>query len=365
MTNAQPTAQAGATIHIKDWHYSSDDHIYIQQTTETDYIEDAACRNCGSELQPLYRVENVEGQVGATLGLCATCMFSGFIRNLSPEWYDRHFRDQWLSRDARPPDLHASNEAYKWIKDFIPSKGRVLDVGCGNGTQLLCFEQLGYEVTGVEPSRKQTAIARETLKGNVITQPSEEYFAEPRKGGFDVIYFFNVLEFTADPFSLIESALGNLEEDGVLMLHTGQLYAKNPIQCAHLGLHRSYVSAPSLLHFADRNALQLVFLNELPLVAILTRSALPLGILQRKKSKRIASSSFLTKLLSHISGELGLRARGRDFLLRKRYHFYDRKIRMKILEMNPAWKQPAAGSLHALLPLRIVHRGSSLPILLK
>jgi len=51
------------------------------------------------------------------------------------------------------------------LKEILPSKGQILDVGCGIGKHVKAFKELGYEVDGLDQSKKAIEYAR-TLNPN-------------------------------------------------------------------------------------------------------------------------------------------------------------------------------------------------------
>lgn len=83
-------------------------------------------------------------------------------------------------------------------------RGRLLDVGCGNGIFLATMKELGWEVAGVEPDRQAARVAREQFGLNVHVGTLEEAgFAD---GTFDAITMSHVVEHLADPIMHLENA---------------------------------------------------------------------------------------------------------------------------------------------------------------
>jgi len=54
------------------------------------------------------------------------------------------------------------------ISKFLPSKGKLLDVGCGTGRISEYFSRCGYEITAIDNSESMFAIARKRLKGSRV-----------------------------------------------------------------------------------------------------------------------------------------------------------------------------------------------------
>jgi 2-polyprenyl-3-methyl-5-hydroxy-6-metoxy-1,4-benzoquinol methylase len=97
-------------------------------------------------------------------------------------------------------------------------KGRLLDVGCGNGLFLDQMRQLGWEVVGVEPDREAVSVAREKL-GLVVFHGSLEEVKFP-DGHFDAITMNHVIEHVPDPIGLLKECRRVLSSGGKLVVAT-------------------------------------------------------------------------------------------------------------------------------------------------
>ncbi|MFK5948609.1 MAG: class I SAM-dependent methyltransferase [Methylococcales bacterium] len=96
------------------------------------------------------------------------------------------------------------------------NKGKLLDVGCGNGEFLQLAKQYGWEVTGVDFDVKAVAAARyaglDIRHGGIDEiKPSEK---------FDFISLSHVIEHVFDPVELLKQCALLLTDDGVLWLET-------------------------------------------------------------------------------------------------------------------------------------------------
>lgn len=92
--------------------------------------------------------------------------------------------------------------------------GRLLDVGCYDGGFLLAAQQLGFAGTGVEPSARGAALARE--RGlTIVAAPFEQAeFAAP----FDAITFIHSLEHFENPRQALSLARRHLQPNGALLV---------------------------------------------------------------------------------------------------------------------------------------------------
>lgn len=96
---------------------------------------------------------------------------------------------------------------------------RVLDVGCGNGSELaLPLARLGFQVTGIDihaPSiehAKQMGVGVANL--NYVCGPVEELDSPP----CDVAILSEVLEHLKEPRRLLSTALEHLKKNGVIIV---------------------------------------------------------------------------------------------------------------------------------------------------
>ena len=83
---------------------------------------------------------------------------------------DERFRagvEQWESNLGSVRNLVRQELVGRQLGEFLPEPEpsvRVLDVGCGQGTQVLRLAELGYDVTGIDPEKRLLEIARQGLQ---------------------------------------------------------------------------------------------------------------------------------------------------------------------------------------------------------
>lgn len=76
----------------------------------------------------------------------------------------------WRQRLGLVRDVVRQELVHRQLIDHLPDLGsatavRVLDIGCGQGTQLLRLAIAGYHVTGLDPSRELLALAEKAVVG--------------------------------------------------------------------------------------------------------------------------------------------------------------------------------------------------------
>ena len=162
---------------------------------------------------------------------CGACDAIFLHPGLSPEeerkFYAAEFEGFMRGRagDAggwTQPERHiAANQAtvsrrMRYLKEVLPSRGRVLEVGCSSGFMLYPLMEAGHDCVGIEPS----GVFRDYLQARgVDCHDSHEALlaAATADGGFDAIMHFFVLEHVADPEAFLRAQLEMLRPGGVLV----------------------------------------------------------------------------------------------------------------------------------------------------
>jgi 2-polyprenyl-3-methyl-5-hydroxy-6-metoxy-1,4-benzoquinol methylase len=106
---------------------------------------------------------------------------------------------------------------------------RVLEIGCGLGTDATNFARHGAEYSAVELSDASLELTKKRfevggLKGRFVQGNAEEVDRLLAGSRFDLIYSFGVIHHTPNPRAVIESARRLIAPDGELRI---MLYAKN------------------------------------------------------------------------------------------------------------------------------------------
>jgi SAM-dependent methyltransferase len=98
----------------------------------------------------------------------------------------------------------------------LPRRGRLMDIGCGNGSLLHNFAERHREwrMTGTEHDRRNEAhlAAIDGFEGLSVCEPWDV------PGTFDLISMVHVLEHFAEPFAVLERLRDKLTNEGLLLI---------------------------------------------------------------------------------------------------------------------------------------------------
>ena len=200
------------------------------------------------------------------------------------------------------------------IESFLPTRGDLLDVGCGQGTFLKSCKDRGWNVSGVDPSAKSAQLAKEKFDIHV-----ENKFFSELEGikKFDCITFWGVLEHLMEPPSAVEKASELCKEGGVVMFEVPSsdcLLSKYLQKSQSLKVTRYIESGRHNIFFSKKGIEMLLNSNGFKLEAIETNGLDIQTILLEEFSEEI------TKKILFIQDVLN------DTLLGDHYRVFARKI---------------------------------------
>jgi SAM-dependent methyltransferase len=143
------------------------------------------------------------------------------------EYWNRHIHDlEITTHPVGSPGFFADLDQYHFEKlhhllrlvDFDGYTGRkVLEVGCGAGTDLVRFRKGGAQVTGVDLSAAAVTLARQNFEQQGLDADLREADGEHlpfADASFDLVYAHGVVQYTADPQALVNECLRVLRPGG-------------------------------------------------------------------------------------------------------------------------------------------------------
>ena len=136
-----------------------------------------------------------------------------------PEFYESEVFESYIAFHKGTGTRLGEN--HKAFFKYFPSnvRGKLLDVGCGDGRFLRYAKEQGFEVWGIDFDKKSVENVKRNLGiDTVFAMSLEEFYkyAEEKNLKFDVITFFEVLEHQDKPKEFLEMVKGLLKEGGYI-----------------------------------------------------------------------------------------------------------------------------------------------------
>ena len=154
-----------------------------------------------------------QDDMGCEIVRCSRCGVVYAKQRLNQNGLPKYWGD-YLSRvhTHDPETVDKRNKMYEIDYVFshqYVSSGRVLDVGCGNGSFMGVYERHGYDVYGVEYGKEAADTAGKThsVRYGVF---DEMNFGDER---FDLIIFRGVLQYVPNPKSYLRKAVSVLNNN--------------------------------------------------------------------------------------------------------------------------------------------------------
>jgi SAM-dependent methyltransferase len=148
------------------------------------------------------------------------------IPQIQQYWNERIHDLEMTKHPVGTPEFFLDLDAYRFEKlhylprivDFNGFRGkRLLEVGCGIGTDLVRFARGGALCTGVDLSQTAIDLARKNFAASGVTADLQVGNGEAlpfEDASFDVVYGHGVVQYTSDPVRLIKECHRVLRSGG-------------------------------------------------------------------------------------------------------------------------------------------------------
>lgn len=227
-----------------------------KEIPKNEFFESKGCPICNNEQKKhLYKVDKF------SYFECSNCKgiyTDPFIK----EVYINEMYSSGAYNEYQQKLVHNSSEIRKdlldkrkiaQIESHQPEKGKILDVGCGQGSFLKSCKDSGWLVKGVDPSKNAALKAKELYDIDVITSRFEE-LNEAEK--FDCITFWGVLEHVLSPQEILNKASALCRKNAIVQFEVPsadcliknylEKYSFLPTRYIESGRHNIFFSRESI-----------------------------------------------------------------------------------------------------------------------
>jgi ubiquinone/menaquinone biosynthesis C-methylase UbiE len=152
------------------------------------------------------------------------------VQKIMANYYPNEYWEMEEVNNIRTFEKTLKKAAHNFINKIsykvkVPPKrdGKILDIGCGDGSGLLKLKKEGWKTYGVEISDIAAKYAREKCELNVYTGTVED--AEFADDYFDRVILSHVVEHLHDPKSTLKEVNRILKKDGILIICIPNVYS--------------------------------------------------------------------------------------------------------------------------------------------
>ncbi len=192
------------------------------------------------------------------------------------------------------------------INRYSPSKGTILDYGCGTGVFLGACKKDGWEVRGVEPNQRARQLATEET-GELIAPQLQDLQGEK----YDVITLWHVLEHVMSLNETLDQLVDCLQEDGTLVIavpnadsHDAQEYKEN---------WAAYDVPRHLYHFTQQTMKRLLKRHKMQLEEVLPMKFDAYYVSLLSEKQKDGKANMLTSVMNGYKSNSHAEKNGNDY----------------------------------------------------
>ena len=188
--------------------------------------------------------------------------------------------------------------------------GRALDLGCGNGTYLLLLKKMGWDAVGVDINDK---VGREIKEAKIPVLTGELRKLKIRKGSFNLITMWHVLEHLHSPFETLQEVHRLLTDNGCLLIEVPN--STSLVRKLFRSNWFAWEVPRHLCHFSPRT-----------LAALLNRSGFEIQEMKHLQKTTLRES------IIYLLEELGINIKS-DQLCKNKFYLYLEKVFSVLLSL--------------------------------
>lgn len=200
--------------------------------------------------------------------VCNSCQT---VQTQNDVFVDDYYEDYQYSVGASETAMRFMNSVVENTKNKFLSKTEgkfVLEIGSGDGEQLLAFKNMGFNILGYEPSSQLCKIAKEkgveSIQG-LFTKDSLNILPDSYKSA-DVIMLSYTFDHLPQPFDFLETASEIIDDDGILIIeiHNLELIIDRNEYCLFEHEHSIYLTEETASDICERAGFKIIDFNLVP-----------------------------------------------------------------------------------------------------
>lgn len=183
-----------------------------------------ACPNCSNKN---FNLVLTEGEFKIVRCLNCSLTYLQNIpdeKNIYEEYYEIEYSANDYSGNSKMNNLREvffiNEQRLRFLKKF-KSSGKLLDIGCGTGLFLKTASDNGYNVSGIDVSKKALEFAKYNFGFDVSNKSLNDLINENNK--FDIISLWHVTEHFINPVEELNKVHSLLNDDGFCILEVPNL----------------------------------------------------------------------------------------------------------------------------------------------
>jgi 2-polyprenyl-3-methyl-5-hydroxy-6-metoxy-1,4-benzoquinol methylase len=199
----------------------------------TDELEYVNCDICGSDnYVQVFKAKDMQFQLPGTFNVvrCNICGLVYVTPRPTKRAMEKYYPTEYIPHQPIGNSMGVTRKMLQsvwgsytrllggdknlWSLNYL-DKGKILDIGCGNGSYLKTLKDEGWETWGIDISSSATECARKFCPNILTGELHEANFPDVY---FDVITMKWMLEHTHNPSNLIEEAYRILKDNGTLLI---------------------------------------------------------------------------------------------------------------------------------------------------
>jgi len=226
------------------------------------------CRICGSyNIYQFHKSDN-----GNKIYKCGNCKIQ-FMNPQYTDWHLSNYYSTYIRDESNIEEQLIQSHSYclSLIEKCLPTKGKLLDLGSGNGYLIKLAKGRGWNPTGHEIDCNSASVLRKKTGINILCG---EIFNLNIEEEFDAVSMLHVLEHLKRPEKYLKKISGVLKKNGILFitlpniqsrsslfklfLEKAKLKTKNVAAYYDTDHHLWYYSPFSIRYFLEKQGFQII-----------------------------------------------------------------------------------------------------------